>query len=75
MSAHLVRLSPSRTGQTLVNNRNAVIVFVDDESVDATADARAAAQAGIGGPDGIWSDATVTELTEANLAAPVYVTI
>lgn len=65
---YYVRLSGSRCGQTLNNKVNAVIVVADD--VAANANARAAAAAATGGPDGVWSDATVTPL-DATLAAPI----
>lgn len=65
---YYVRLSGSRCGQTLNNKVNAVIVVADD--VAATANARAAAAAATGGPDGPWADAVVTPL-DATLAAPI----
>lgn len=68
---YLVSLSPSRTGQTLRNKANAVIVVAND--VAANANARAAAAAAAGSSAGIWSDATVTALT-TGLAAPVLLT-
>lgn len=147
MTAHLVRLSPSRGGQTLYNKTDMVVVwapgdntgsismsatattyvrttgsFVDDgfdvgdvvvaagfvtagnngrhrvtavvaltltvepvdgqtRGVDADAagrslstkeyDARTAAASALAGPDGQWSDADVTELTETNLATAI----
>jgi len=68
---YLVSLSPSRTGQTLNNKVNAVIVVADDVAADANA--RAAAATAAGGSAGVWSDATVTALTPG-LAAPVLLT-
>jgi len=67
---YYVRLSGSRCGQTLNNKVNAVIVVADDAA--ANTNARAAAAAATGGPDGVWSDAVVTEL-DATLAAPILV--
>ncbi|QNN97179.1 hypothetical protein P9A51_gp24 [Xanthomonas phage Xp12] len=71
MSAHLVRLSGSRCGQTLYDKSDAVIVWVADDSTTKPADARAAAAAARPGPDGYWSDAVVVELSEANLATAI----
>ncbi|UYA99007.1 hypothetical protein P9A54_gp22 [Xanthomonas phage vB_Xar_IVIA-DoCa10] len=71
MSAHLVRLSGSRGGQTLYDKADAVIVWVEDDSVTKPADARAAAAAARPGPDGYWADAVVLELSEANLATAI----
>jgi hypothetical protein len=73
MSAHFVRLAANRGGQTIINKSDACVVWVDDASVDAEADARAAAAANYGSPADIWADAEVTELVEANLASPIRV--
>lgn len=71
MSAHLVRLAPGRCGQTTFNKTDVCIVWVADASGTPDADARAAAAAQLPGPDGIWSDATVVDLTQANLVAAI----
>jgi len=74
MPAYIVHMNPGHTGQTLVNNRNTAPVFVDDEVENPQVAAREMVKASHGGPAGVWDDAPVTELTEATLASPIFLT-